>query len=363
MKRVNVTMQDVAKLANVSQTTVSLILNHNNRSKFSQETINRVYNAAKQLNYKVKKSAASHSKPSTIMVLTSNGSNPYYTSMISGIEETCYNNGYNVIYCCTYRKQENERMYLEMAIKDNYPCILLTYPQDRSAFEQAASHLPIVTICDKTAAIQTDMVELNNHLMGQLAAKHLYDLGHRNIAILTTSLDRSVNRLERVKSLTSFFKQHLHNDCLVLCVDNIAPTGYVTDSLNDYHAGYLLARNSKLYNNGITAIVGISDMLAYGVMDCLSERGISIPEDVSVIGFDNLFYSRLNGISLTTVEQHNELLAKSAVEILMQKLKAFTSITDYHRNSHRFKVECQPQLYVRKSTAPPPKECRLITST
>lgn len=60
-------------------------------------------------------------------------------------------------------------------------------------------------------------------------------------------------------------------------------------------------------------------MLAYGVIDSLRERGISVPEDVSVLGFDNLFYSRLTGVSLTTVDQHTEMLARSAVEVLLQR--------------------------------------------
>lgn len=83
----------------------------------------------------------------------------------------------------------------------------------------------------------------------------------------------------------------------------------------------MLAQNEKLYDQGVTAIVCINDMLAYGVIDSLRERGISVPEDVSVLGFDNLFYSRLTGVSLTTVDQHTEMLARSAVEVLLQKLK------------------------------------------
>ena len=101
-------------------------------------------------------------------------------------------------------------------------------------------------------------------------------------------------------------------------------------------------------------------MLAYGVIDSLRERGISVPEDVSVLGFDNLFYSRLTGVSLTTVDQHTEMLARSAVEVLLQKLKMPPGGARAAGTVPRYKVECHPQLVARGTTAPPPAQSRLV---
>ena len=104
----------------------------------------------------------------------------------------------------------------------------------------------------------------------------------------------------------------------------------------------------------------INDMLAYGVMDSLREQGISVPEDVSVLGFDNLFYSRLSGVSLTTVDQHTELLARSAVEVLFQKIKPPQGSELISGVMPRYKVECHPQLVVRGSTGNPPEKNRSV---
>jgi len=354
-------MHDVARLAEVSQTTVSLILNQSGSASFSQETINRVYAAAAQLNYKVKRTAAQEPRPKTVMVLMANVTNPYYTAMLSSIEDVCYSQGYKVISCCTYHNTESEKLYMEMAVNNNYPGVILLSPPDNSAaFEEVSAKIPVVTICDRISNLETDIVELDNCLAGQLAAQHLYELGHRRIAVLTSSLERNTARTERLNGLRAYFAQYLPNNDLVLCIESNSEADNLAERLNDYHAGYLLAQNEKLYNQGVTAIVCINDMLAYGVIDSLREKGISVPEDVSVMGFDNLFYSRLSGISLTTVDQHTEMLARSAVEFLFQKLKMPQVGAGISGTAPRYKIECHPQLVARGTTAPPPAQSRLV---
>lgn len=359
MKRVTVTMHDVAHLAGVSQTTVSLILNQNGGASFSQNTINRVYAAAAQLNYKAKRTAPPEPKSKTIMVLMANVNNPYYTAMLSSIEDVCYARGYNVVSCCTYHNMESEKLYMEMAVSQNYPGVILLSPPDNpAAFAEVSARLPVVTICDRISNLETDIVELNNYLAGQIAAEHLCALGHRHIAMLTSSLERNTARTERLNGLRDYFNQHLPDNNLVLCIESNTEADNLAERLNDYHAGYLLARNEKLYNQDITAIICINDTLAYGVIDFLKEQGYCVPEDVSVVGFDNLFYSRLSGVALTTVDQHTELLARSAVDVLFQKIKLPQDVSG---GVPRYKIECQPQLVVRKTTAPPPPKCRLVT--
>lgn len=362
MKQVTVTMRDVAHLAGVSQTTVSLILNQDSMSSFSQETIDRVYTAAAQLNYKTKRAVPIKKKSKTIMVLVANVNNPYYTAMLSNIEDVCYANGLNAVSCCTYHNKDIEKTYMEMAMKQNCLGVILLSPPDHpEVFSKLSSHLPVVTICDRNSSLETDIVELNNYLAGQIAASHLHMLGHKHIALLTSSLERNTARRERFNGMKDYFEKNLPNCPLVLCVESNSESENLAERQNDYHVGYLLARNEKLYNQEITALICINDILAYGVMDSLREKGISIPEDVSVLGFDNLFYSRMSGVSLTTVDQHTELLARSAVDVLLQKVKFPRVASEEPRATLRFKVECQPQIVVRASTAPPPESSRLVS--
>ena len=361
MKRVTVTMHDVARLAGVSQTTVSLILNQSGSASFSQETVNRVYAAAAQLNYKAKRPITQGPRPKTVMVLMANVTNPYYTAMLSSIEDVCYAQGYKEVSCCTYHDTESEKLYMEMAVSNNYPGVILLSPPDNpAAFAEVSAKIPVVTICDRISNLETDIIELNNCLAGRLAAEHLHALGHQRIAVLTSPLKRNTARTERLNGLKAYFAQHLPDNDLVLCIENNSEADNLAERLNDYHAGYLLAQNEKLYDQGVTAIVCINDMLAYGVIDSLRERGISVPEDVSVLGFDNLFYSRLTGVSLTTVDQHTEMLARSAVEVLLQKLKMPPGGAGAAGTVPRYKVECHPQLVARGTTAPPPAQSRLV---
>lgn len=364
MKRVAVTMHDVGRLAGVSQTTVSLILNQGKQASFPQETINRVYAAAAQLNYKPKHTSAKKDSSNNILVLMANVNNPYYTAMLSSIEDVCYSNQISAVSCCTYHNGKIEKNYMEMAIKQHYLGVILLSPPDNvSSFAELSSHLPVVTICDRNSNLKadTDIIELNNYTAGQIAARHLHTLGHKHIAVLTSSLERNTARIERLNGIKNFFEQNLPDSNLILCIESNSESDVLAERLNDYHAGRFLAKNEQLYQHEITALICMNDMLAYGVIDSLKEEGISVPNDVSVLGFDNLFYSKLSGISLTTVDQHTELLAKSAVEVLLQKVKTPQSVTSISGIHPRFKVECQPSLVVRGSTAPPPSTRKTVS--
>ena len=247
MKRVTVTMHDVARLAGVSQTTVSLILNQSGSASFSQETVNRVYAAAAQLNYKAKRPITQGPRPKTVMVLMANVTNPYYTAMLSSIEDVCYAQGYKVVSCCTYHDTESEKLYMEMAVSNNYPGVILLSPPDNpAAFAEVSAKIPVVTICDRISNLETDIIELNNCLAGRLAAEHLHALGHQRIAVLTSPLKRNTARTERLNGLKAYFAQHLPDNDLVLCIENNSEADNLAERLNDYHAGYLLAQNEKL---------------------------------------------------------------------------------------------------------------------
>ena len=110
-----------------------------------------------------------------------------------------------------------------------------------------------------------------------------------------------------------------------------------------------LAQDPELIRGGATAIIAVNDMLAIGAMDALLEQGFRVPEDYSIIGFDNLLYTGLERISLTTVDPHADMLAQSAMDVLLHRLNIL--MPDSLVSHMRFKAECQPRLIVRHSTA------------
>ena len=117
-----------------------------------------------------------------------------------------------------------------------------------------------------------------------------------------------------------------------------------------YRIGYALGQRQELLSGKYTAFIAINDMVAIGAIDALSAQGAQFPKDYSIVGFDNLLYTGLSRISLTTVDHHTDLLAQAAIDLLLRRTNS--SIDSALLSSAPFKVECTPQLVVRSSTAP-----------
>ena len=342
------TRRDIAKAANVSQSTVSMILNGKSAS-FPSATIERVLNTAAAMNYSYHK-PAQPARSRTVLVITVQYTNPYYANMHQGIDRAAKKEDISIISACTYHDPETEAQLLKMAVDSKCLGVIFLYPPDNEeAFRKAQAHVPIVTICDRSSNVGGDIVELNNFHAGVLAARHLLDLGHVNIAVLTHSSDRSTtSRATRVAGILSEIKQILPEDHLLLLAGNNSKTGYLSENSFHYHVGYSLAQSKKLYQGNITGLICVNDMLAYGVMDALIEKGYRIPEDFSVIGSDNLLFSNISGVSLTTIEHYPDLVAQSALNTLLNRVR----LSNATMAAARFQVQCQPTLLVRGSTGP-----------
>lgn len=342
------TMRDIAKAANVSQSTVSMILNGKS-SSFPTATIERVLNTAAAMNYTYRKPAP-HPSSGTVLVITIQYTNPYYANMQQSIDRAAKAQSISVVSGCTYHDPDTEAELLKMALERKYMGVIFLYPPDNEeAFRNAQKHIPIVTICDRSSNVTGDIVELNNFHAGVLAARHLLDLGHVNIAVLTHSSDRSTtSRATRVAGILSEIEQDLPEDHLLLLTGNNSKTGYLSENSFHYQVGYSLAQSKKLYQGNITGLICVNDMLAYGVMDALTEKGYRIPEDFSVIGSDNLLFSNMHGVSLTTIEHYPDVVAQSALTTLLNRVR----IPGASLTTTRFQVQCQPALLVRGSTGP-----------
>ena len=187
-----VTSSDVAKLAGVSQTAVSLILNDNDKITFSKETKDRVFDAARQLGYTL---PVRHKKrknnAQVILVFTPTLANPYYTDLTQYVEEFVGPMGYYVHVCNTFRNPELERYCLETLVTPNVVGIIYSFlPSFPQLLEQIMQTVPIVIIGEKQEGLSLCSVGLNNVNAGAMMAKHLYELGHRKIAFLSTPLNR-----------------------------------------------------------------------------------------------------------------------------------------------------------------------------
>ena len=157
MRTKGVTMQDVAKAAGVSQSTVSMILNQKS-SSFPTTTIEKVLAAATALNYQFRRTAPPPSN-STVLVIAVQTTNPYYSAMIQGIDRAAITQSISIITACSYHNPALESAYLQMALEHHYLGVIFLYPPDNdAAYANANTRIPIVTICDRSSHVTGDIV-------------------------------------------------------------------------------------------------------------------------------------------------------------------------------------------------------------
>ena len=348
-------MVDVSKLANVSQSTVSMILGKKrDLSLFPQHTINKVIAAAEELGYKPKAFVPPYDNKianRTILVIAVKMTRQDYSGMLQAIEIDAFENGYNVLTCNTYHNPSIEEKYLNFAIEEKFSGIIYIYPPDNlPAFNAVINKIPVITICDSNTNFNADIVEINNYQIGIKSVRHLLDLGNKNIAFLSYPINETISRIGRFEGIKAELAKENLSDNLTVCVKNTPSNEILGNNDYEFHVGRELAEDKRLLENGVTGIICVNDMLALGVMSQLLKNGFKIPKDYSVVGFGNMFFDEFLSVPLTTVDPYMTLAAHSAFEILMHKMKMFSSDNAMQNLAVKFKTECTPKLIVRKST-------------
>lgn len=346
------TMADIAKRSGVSQSTVSLVLNQKEGSTIPPDTVARVLSAARELHYvKAPRSQGQQKKrKDLVMVLVSDLTNPYYSFIVHELEMATGAKNLRLLCCSTFHRAELETAYLETALTGNFCAAIFLYPpDDPQNVNQVNKVLPVIAICDKNAAREIDLVELNNFQAGRIAAEHLLKLGHRKIAILSSNPQKSLARSNRMEGICEEMAQWGVSQELGIFTMDRDEIQEIPGSNVNYKIGYALSKQPKIREGGYTAFIALNDMIAMGAIDGFSTWGAHFPEDYSLVGFDNLLYTGLSRISLTTVDHHTDLLAQVAVDLLLRRIQS--SADSPLLASARYKVQCQPQLVVRNSTS------------
>lgn len=343
-----VTLAHVARVAGVSQATVSMVLNGREGVSFARETVEAVFAAADKLGYKSTRQTCGCGSVPTVLVVAPTVTNPYYSTVIQGIQQAAAGKGYATCIRTTYRSFENELSALRFARSARMVGIIFTMlAHPEKILRRADRKLPIVVIGDRQQSLHVDTVELNNYDAGSLVARHIYGLGHRHLAYIATTLD-AANPIhtQRLHGLRDTFAQLCPEGSVLVKSKTITPEKELENLQVEYGVGAALAR-ACLEDKKITAFIAVNDMVAYGVADAVRQAGFSIPEDYSVCGFDNIFPSGFAGVALTTVEHYMLDKGRNALDILHNKIVGGVS----DRNITR--VEYGHKLIVRQSTAQP----------
>ncbi|MED3716497.1 LacI family DNA-binding transcriptional regulator [Geobacillus thermodenitrificans] len=331
-----VTIKDVAKEANVSISTVSRVLNQSGYT--SEETRKRVMEAVEKLNFRKNLMAAAliNKQTSTIGLIIPDIKNIFYADLTRAVEDTANAYGINVVLCNTDNNLNKEAKYIDFLIQKGVDGIIFSTPEvkDKNIKTVISQYpdLPVSVIGSKIRGIQINEVLVDNFEGGYIATRHLLELGHTNIAFISGILN-SFASIERKKGFETALKDW----------DIEVNEDFVIFDQFKIENGYKNAMHLLTKPNRPTAIFAANDAIAVGVYKAARELGIRIPEDLSVVGFDNSQYAEIVYPPLTTIQTPIFEMGKRAVELIVKMIKEKQTV----KETHVF----HPTIIKRESTA------------
>lgn len=331
------TMADVAREAQVSVATVSRLLNK--QGTVSPDTAARVYAAIDKLSYEPNLLARNLRKNESrvVLILSPNVTNPYYARILSGIWDVGAESGYSALIYNTADDPAREREALEMLKKRRADgAILMASNMDCAWLLEYADRFPLVQCSEYGPDVDIPHVSIDNYLATQETMEYLAGLGHRRIAMISSENDYISTRLRLQAYQDTLARRGIH-----------PRQDYIASASRDYSfkSGKTKAKELLSCSPRPTAIFCISDTLALGAITAAQEMGLHVPQDVTVIGFDDVEHTTMFHPYITTVAQPCYELGRQTAHLL------YAQMTQENEVSRQ--VVLEHRLIVRESSAPP----------
>jgi LacI family transcriptional regulator len=336
------TIKDIARLARVSTATVSYVLN--GTRPVSPERHQRVMAAVEKLQYRPNAVAQSlrRKQTSTIGLIVPDNSNPFFAEVAKGVEDAGYEAGVSVILCNSDGSFERELRYMEVLHNKRVDGVIFIATTAKADYVRGllGAGVPVVTFYRQLPGTHADTLVVDNLGGGFQATRHLIELGHTAIACVAPASSESPSAL-RVNGFREAMAQAgcAVDEALIYRGDNRFSGG--RDG-----AEYLLQTGRPF-----TAVFAGNDVMAIGVMRTLHERGIGVPGQVSVIGFDGISLGAYITPGLTSVVQPRYEAGQKAFQLLMERMREGYS-------GPQRAITLETRLELRDSTAPPPESHR-----
>ncbi|WEV45591.1 LacI family DNA-binding transcriptional regulator [Streptococcaceae bacterium ESL0687] len=301
-------LEDVARLANVSKTTVSRVLNK--RGYLSEETIEKVYQAMQELNYQPNIVARQLHKQRTdiIGLLFPVVSNPFFGELIEELEKKLYQKGYKVLVGNSLNDSDKESDYLNQLLTRQVDGLIVG-THNTGIKEYKYNNLPIVAI-ERTLSDDIPVVECDNYAGGVLATNYLYDQGARYI-IHTTG--------KSILDMPSDLRHLAYKDTMIDL--GLPPRAYSVYFELDIEEKKKVIKDMLDENPQVDGIFAGNDVEAAMIIDIARKGGKRVPEDLKVIGFDGTKISRILQPNLPTIIQPIEEMAEKAIELLEKRIQ------------------------------------------
>ncbi|MDT3611000.1 ribose operon transcriptional repressor RbsR [Cronobacter sakazakii] len=326
-------MKDVARLAGVSTSTVSHVIN---KDRFVSEAIRlRVEDAIRTLNYAPSALARSLklNQTRTIGMLITASSNPFFSELVRGVERSCFERGYSLVLCNTDGDEQRMNRNLETLLQKRVDGLLLLCTE---------THQPSPAIMKRYPAIPTvmmdwspfdggsDVIQDNSLLGGDIATRYLIDKGYTRIACVTGPLDKTPARLRLEGYRTAMQRAELP-----------VTEGY--EVIGDFEfAGGLRAMQSLLaLPEPPQAVFMGNDAMAVGAYQALYQAGLRIPQDIALVGYDDIELASYMTPPLTTIHQPKDELGELAIDVLIHRMA--------QPELQQQRLQLTPELMVRGS--------------
>ncbi|MCC8067596.1 MAG: LacI family transcriptional regulator [Clostridiales bacterium] len=332
------TLKQVAEATNLSVTTVSQVLN-NRSCRVSKENRERILDTAKKMKYRPNQVAVGLVKGSTntIGLVISDIRNVFFSSLAKGVEDECQRHNWNVILCNSNDRHAKDMQNLRMLVDKGVSGIILGMASESTGemVQECIDFLenedmPYILADRYIENRQVGIVCVDHVRGGYLAADHLLKIGHRTIACVTGPLNLydSQQRLEGYRKALEEYGVPYNPDLIV--------EGKYTFESGEQGIECLFQKGYQ-----IDAVFFFNDMMAIGAMKWLQARGIRIPEDLSVVGYDDIFVDEFLSVPLTTIRQPVEQLGCAAAKQLIERKKG-----DAKKDE---RITFAPELIERKS--------------
>lgn len=335
MKKRNTTIKDIAKAAGVSTATVSMILNKKDKS-ISQPTRERVLRIARDTKY-IRNSMARSlvtSQTKTLGLILPDIVNPFFPEIARGAEDRARESGYNIIICNTDDNVDQENKYIHMLSEKMVDGIILTHSANRNDEMTGLENtrIPIILIDrDYDSPNILGKVMVDNAKASRAGVNYLVKKGYRRIAYIAGPLNTGTarDRLEGYK---------------IALIDNDITFDENLVRVGEYKTkwGYEAAEDLLNSDLDFQAIFCGNDAIAIGAMKRLREMGISIPDDIAIMGFDDIYISSMVDPELTTIKQPNYSMGYEAVKMMIDSIEG--------RNVDEKNLILKTELIIRKSS-------------
>lgn len=337
--RRRVTIRDVAEACGLAQSTVSNALS--NQRYVSEETRLKVQAAVEQTGYRASSIARSLRTQRTFSlgILVGDITNPFFPEVVRGAEDVASAQGYNLILCNTDYRADKQRSYIDMLADKQVDGVVISSQirEPEGIREVHERGMPLVLINQAYDGIDTDYVGVDNRIGMEQVCRYLWGLGHRRIGFIqgregsTAARDRFVAFTHTMALLCS-----PHDE------DLVQPGDWT------YASGLRAAQRMLGMPRRPTAIIAANDLMALGAIEALQDARLKVPDDISIVGIDDIFVSAMPWAALTTLRHPKWNVGATAARLLIERIANPSMPTR--------RIIVPSELIVRGTSRPPPGE-------